>query len=345
MFTISFQDAIQKAKDKDQKLNLLLGNGFSIDFNKSIFSQEEIIQSAINRKQFQGEKVLSQVVDTRRTSNFEELVQNIRSYCSLLKEIEEERDKLLKIIMEELSYCHPNSSLAITDIESDQCAKFLSNFQAIYTTNYDLLLYWVIIKENLIDKFKDGFCRKGFIWAPKENNNTYYLHGGLHLYVTPDNKVAKYCFSEGKSLKTQILAALKENKFPISVSGGTFQEKLEIINQCKYLEYALESLENADGSLFIHGFNFNQNDEHIIDAITHSKIKKLFISIHSSNNKENIVNAIKKIEAFRNQNKDPLEVTFYTAETAEIWRKVSNSVIVDDPHVIDEKARESITIN
>lgn len=42
MITISFQDAIQKAKDKDKdkdkKLNLLLGNGFSIDFNKRIFS-------------------------------------------------------------------------------------------------------------------------------------------------------------------------------------------------------------------------------------------------------------------------------------------------------------------
>lgn len=71
MITISFQDAIQKAKDKDQKLNLLLGNGFSIDFNKRIFSQEGLIQSAINRKQFQSNKVLSQIVATRKTSNFE----------------------------------------------------------------------------------------------------------------------------------------------------------------------------------------------------------------------------------------------------------------------------------
>lgn len=122
----------------------------------------------------------------------------------------------------------------------------------------------------------------------------YYLHDALFPYVTPNNKVAKYRFFIGKSLKTQILMAFKENKFLITVSGETSQEKLEILNQCKYLTRALERLENADCSLFIHGFNFNRDDEHIIDAITHSKIEKLFISLHPSNNRENIQNATKK---------------------------------------------------
>lgn len=46
---------------------------------------------------------------------------------------------------------------------------------------------------------------------------------------------------------------------------------------------ALKSLRSADGFLLIHGFNFNPNDEHIIDAIAHNQIEKLFISIHPLN--------------------------------------------------------------
>lgn len=235
----------------------------------------------------------------------------------------------------------------ITPTQSRQFAKLLSNFQLIYTLNYDLLLYFM--KENLNDKFKDGFCNNLVLstgdfltWYPgypfDNHTNIHYLHGSLHLYQEPkNNRIAKHRYLNGKILKEQFVEAIDKNEFPKVVSGGTSQEKLEVINKCNYLSCALKSLKSADGFLFIHGFNFNPNDEHIIDAIAHSQIEKLFISFHSSNKLENIHNSIKNIQKTRNlKDKIPVEVIYYDAETAEIWK--SNRVIEDEQYVIADTA-------
>lgn len=342
MKIITFQAAIQKAKDKEQKLILLLGNGFSIDFDKQIFSQKELIQSTQEPYSLEDKEIYT------NNENFEDVVQTLSELRDLPPEkIREKKDEFLKVIITALSHNHPDR---ITDTQTMQCAKFLSDFQSIYTLNYDLLLYWVIMKENLNDKFKDGFCKNRipstgdfltwYSWYPFDNHtNIHYLHGSLHLYVEPkNNRITKHCYSNGKSLKKQIIEALNKNEFPIFVSGATSQEKLGIINQCNYLACALKSLKNAGGSLFIHGFNFNFNDEHIIDAIAHSQIEKIFISIHPSNNLKNIHNAIEKIQNFKNDHHiKPLEVTYYSAETAQIWRSF-NPVIEDEQYVIADAA-------
>lgn len=314
METITFQAAIQKAKDQQQKLILLLGNGFSIDFDPK-FSQKKIIQSAQAQYPLENEEIYTD------NENFEEAVQKFNEHKGLPPEKKQESSKNF---IEVLSRIHPNDPDCIRPIQFDQCAKFLSNFQSIYTLNYDLLLYWVIMKEKLNDEFKDGFCKS---YLKKENyltwyrdkegrTNLRYLHGGLHLYQEPkNNRIAKLRYLNGKSLKEQFVEAIDKNEFPKVVSGGTSQEKLEVINKCDYLSCALKSLKSADGFLFIHGFNFNPNDEHIIDAIARSQIEKLFISIHPLNKLKNIHNSIKNIQKTRT-----VEVAYYDAETAEIWR-------------------------
>lgn len=70
---------------------------------------------------------------------------------------------------------------------------FLSNFKAIYTTNYDLFLYWLIMysKSKLNSEsipLNDGFLRENeennrLIWCNKENQDIYFLHGGFLFTV------------------------------------------------------------------------------------------------------------------------------------------------------------------
>lgn len=321
METITFQAAIQKAKVQKQKLILLLGNGFSIDFDPK-FSQKKIIQSTQDQYPLEDKEIYTD------NENFEAGVQQISELKNLPPEKKQES---LKKFIEELSHIHPKDPDCITPIQFNQCAKFLSNFQSIYTLNYDLLLYWVIMRKKLTDKFKDGFCKNRvpitgdfLTWYPYKEGKTNlrYLHGSLHLYLEPkNNRIAKHRYSNGKSLKEQFVEAIDKNEFPKVVSGGTSQEKLGVINKCNYLSCALESLKSADGFLFIHGFNFNPNDEHIIDAIAHSQIEKLFISIHPSNKLKNIHNSIKNIQKIRN-----VEVTYYHAKTAEIWRSFKHGI-------------------
>lgn len=178
METITFQAAIQKAKDQQQKLILLLGNGFSIDFDPK-FSQKKIIQSTQAQYPLEDKEIYTD------NENFEAGVQQISELKNLPPEKKQES---LKNFIEELSHTHPKDPDCITPIQFDQCAKFLSNFQSIYTLNYDLLLYWVIMKEKLNDEFKDGFCKSYLkkenylTWHPDKEGitNLRYLHGGLH---------------------------------------------------------------------------------------------------------------------------------------------------------------------
>jgi hypothetical protein len=67
------------------------------------------------------------------------------------------------------------------------CVEFLNPFSKIFTTNYDLLLYWVIIKSR--GKFGDGFLNakdaNGFRGPFEEDRlcNVYNIHGGLQLFL------------------------------------------------------------------------------------------------------------------------------------------------------------------
>lgn len=338
MKIITFQSAIEKeigGNSYKPKPTLLLGNGFSIDFDKEIFSHEGLLKNARAKKFFQNEKVLSQVCTFNEMVNFEQVMEYLEALKNTLsnysKAIQKKKEKLKEIIIRVLGHSHPNSPHSINQIQSEHCAKFLRNFKAIYTLNYDLLLYWVILKENLHKEFKDGFQYP--IDKDKQETNhyvnwylqnkyfttLYYLHGGLHLYGAT-HEIIKYCFSNGRTLKEQIIQSMNENRLPLFVSGETHFKKLDIINSSDYLSNALNSLKQCKGTLFIHGFNFNENDWHIMKAIAYSKIEKLFISLYRTNNIDRICNAIDKIKFFRKKfNETALEAIYYNAESAKVW--------------------------
>jgi len=65
----------------------------------------------------------------------------------------------------------------------------LLSYMFVYTTNYDLLMYWAIQRD--IDRFNDMFrLRNGeLIFVPdselQERTCLLYLHGALHLISRP----------------------------------------------------------------------------------------------------------------------------------------------------------------
>ena len=333
------QSALEKAiENQSHRPTLLLGNGFSIDFDKEIFGYEGLLKNARDKKLFQNEKVLSQVCTFNKMVNFEQVMGHLEDlkniFSNFSKEIQEKKEKLKEIIIKALGHSHPNSPHSISQIQFECCAKFLRNFKAIYTLNYDLLLYWVILKENLHKEFKD--CFKYSIDKDKQGDNhyvnwylqnkyfttLYYLHGGLHLYGAT-HEIIKYCFSNGRTLKEQIIQSMNENRLPLFVSGETYSKKIHIINSSDYLSNALNSLKKCKDTLFIHGFNFNENDWHIMEAIASRKIEKIFISLYRENNIDGICKAIDKIKFFREKLRDKeaaLEAIYYDAESAKVWR-------------------------
>jgi hypothetical protein len=88
-----------------------------------------------------------------------------------------------------------NISPAPFRLSGRYCIRFLRQFDTIFTLNYDLLLYWVILEKPGL--FQDGFGlgqKKSGFHGPFEENarcKIYNLHGGLHLFQTSTDEVEK----------------------------------------------------------------------------------------------------------------------------------------------------------
>jgi hypothetical protein len=73
--------------------------------------------------------------------------------------------------------------------------EFLAPFGKVFTLNYDLLLYWVILQKgaNFSDGFGLGAEENGFLGPFKTEAycTIFNVHGGLHLFRKPDDDVEK----------------------------------------------------------------------------------------------------------------------------------------------------------
>ena len=73
---------------------------------------------------------------------------------------------------------------------------------------------------------------------------------------------------------------------------------------------------------FIFGHSLAENDDHILKRLGKARFKKLYVSIYGdpeSDTNKNIVARANALSAMR-QERYPLDVAFYDAETAHVWQ-------------------------
>jgi hypothetical protein len=206
--------------------------------------------------------------------------------------------------------------LAIQDSDFQYFKINLKAFNYIYTTNFDLKLYYLMAKLKLFDEFKDGFWIKdvfeGFdIHWFNAKSNLIYLHGSMHLIRMNDDalKIAKV--QSGNLIEKREKLCSSGKFHDLFVLGGTTEEKLNIIKNNTYLKNALESLKGIEGDLVIYGCSIDDNDAHIWKNICDSRIKNIYIGISEDCSNKNI-GRIK--EHFNNKNK-----VFYNHNDNNIW--------------------------
>jgi Domain of unknown function (DUF4917) len=320
-----------------------LGNGFSRACRNDIFSYNSLFDSAV----FLGTSPeIKNAFKLLGTTDFE-LVMNSLKNSSLLTSLYDPNNspliskfqsdavKLREILVKTLTKHHPEKPGEISDLEYNNSLKFLSYFDKIYSLNYDLLLYWVLMKEpnqKRDDGFRDPFKGKSkdyfeenfVVWENSTHSqNIHYLHGALHLFYSgPD--LQKYCWERtGIKLLDQIDLALKNNKFPLIVAEGTSKQKLERIQRSSYLGHNFRSLGAIGGSLFLYGHSLAENDEHILKQISgNPHLKKIFISIHGDSKEDSKKRIIQRGEILRYHRGEDTkkEIFFFQAETASVWR-------------------------
>lgn len=331
------------------KRHLLLGNGFSIAWKPNIFQYGSLIEQADFSSLSADYKTIFGIL---KTQDFEQVIKALRD-ASLLVQVYKTSDpklseqlskdsELLKdILVKTIASHHPNYPSEIQEKEYHACKTFLSNFinGHIFTFNYDLLLYWVLMHGETSKHSipcDDGFRKAGpeedyVIWDSYNTQNVYYLHGALHLFDKGAELEKFTWINTGIKLMDQVRSALNENKYPLVVTEGSSEQKLTRIMHSGYLHKGLRSFESVGGDLFIYGHSLTDNDDHFINLIPSSNINRLFVSIHdptapnkhnSKFNKLNELVIIRRqiIKKFKKSKKIELEIYYYDADSANVWR-------------------------
>src|SRR5690606_683230 len=116
--------------------------------------------------------------------------------------------------------------------------------------------------------------------------NMYFLHGALHVFDT-GTEIQKYTWvNTGVRLVDQIRDALSKDFFPLFVSEGTSDEKLERIRHNDYLAKAYRSFSEITGALFIYGHSLAENDEHYLKRIEKGKVSCVYVGIYGDPNED-----------------------------------------------------------
>lgn len=336
---LTFQQAIDEAQQYNKR-HALLGNGFSISCRPDIFVYGRLFERANFRGLSPSAKLAFEALATQ---DFEKVISVLRDTSvvlsaykgvkgGLIKQLQEDADGLREVLVQAIASSHPDWPGDISDSEYANCRVFLSNFNNVYTLNYDLLLYWSVMHDADGKKIKsddgfrtpeDDFDSEYVVWEPgtSRNQNIWYLHGALHVFDA-GIEIQKYTWiNTGKRVIEQVRNALEMNLFPLFVAEGTSREKLDRIMHSEYLAKGKRSFSNIQGALFIHGHSLAPNDDHFLKVIEKGKIKHIYVGLfgdeHSDGNK-----AIKSRALTMTHNRaqsKPLRVTFYDSDSARVW--------------------------
>jgi predicted house-cleaning noncanonical NTP pyrophosphatase (MazG superfamily) len=345
----TYQEVTKSLHDKKRQKHLLMGNGFSMSYDSEIFSYNKLAEFLENLEN----PILKKLFEIIKTSNFELLMEQLDNVAKIsevfgadkkvVDKIHEATSTLKKSLIDAIKELHPEHVFAIPEEKSQACASFLNSFLAedgeIFTTNYDLLLYWVLMRNDL-DKKGDGFGREAEEtdeWIPEEDiqwselrwgkhrdsQSIYYIHGALHLFDARID-IIKEEYTNEHVLLENVKARMKRKEYPIFVTAGNGAEKLSHIRHNRYLSHCYDILSSLSGSLVCFGFGFGQYDEHIIAAINKATKKRI-----DENGKWHMLNSIyiglysesdiKHIQSI--ESKFKCKVNLFDAKTVNVWGK------------------------
>ncbi len=286
--SITFEEAIDRSETCLR--HVLLGNGFSINARPS-FRYEYLFEKAPSLS-----AEVAAIFQDRGTKDFEEVLDLVRRQdLDASNELCRSQDEEVRsAFLGALSAVHPHSSAFISRDEVDRCAAFLEHFVGlkrspklrgrVYTTNYDLLLYWVVVRTERRLWCYDNHEGKPYgVWNPEKNPSLVYLHGALHLYDTSKGQIMLR-FDGQHSLIDQTRTRLNEGRFPVIVAEGTSEAKVARIQQSKYLKrmsrYLMTGFKDENAVLFTYGHSFSDRDAHLLKLVGEGQIKTVYVGAY-----------------------------------------------------------------
>jgi len=164
----------------------------------------------------------------------------------------------------------------------------MAGFEWVFTTNYDLLIYWAIAYPGYFEPFIDNFrwagrCEFDPARAPVSADEVpiYFLHGALHLVVTGDAKVFKLRRKRIDRLLDQFGQPIDgdPNARPLLVTEGSARDKLEVIEGNEYLSHCLDRLRDNELDTVVFGSALGAEDAHITAALSEYPDRAVAVSM------------------------------------------------------------------
>ena len=303
--------AWEDIKKDFEKADLLLGNGFSLNLAPSLH-YDSLFREFLTLCTAEERLIFEAFI----TSNFEIIMADLLGASKVNKIFDLETDKIeaaiVKVrdgLIQAIEAKHPRAT-SLNWKKLSAIAEDLDNFNDIYTLNYDVILYHIIML--LLDRHKnDNRVRpyNDYCWKTIDNRylefmdyqeipkykHVYYLHGALFLFKHGhmDMKLKRGGDTE---LIDCIEKEIASNHLPLFVSEGTANDKELAISRSSYLGFALSKLRVAREPIVIYGTSLSDPDKHIREAVFRGS-RRIAYSIYTGDKtKEQLIQDTKDMQ-------------------------------------------------
>ena len=273
----------------DEPQTLLFGNGLPLRAGLP-FTSPEINQRAATLKVGPRARDLLRALPDLMP---EDALRYLRGYPLTQEASETSEYTLLRYaVARAIAEVHPRNQSRLADDVLTSIAYFFTQFDALFTTNYDLLTYWVMMTElarptvtDLFAPYKaQGLDSRWILqYAPDHFPNHVplrYLHGALHLAQRGRVVEKRSRAPSGVPLIHQINQGIRTGELPLIVVEGSAPLKLRRIESSPYLYHAYDAFRCITGTLVTYGWGFNLQDQHLVDAILRNpKLTEIWISL------------------------------------------------------------------
>jgi hypothetical protein len=170
----------------------------------------------------------------------------------------------------------------------------MARFEWVFTTSYDLLVYWAMACDGQFAPFMDLFRGPALTFDPARVSvpanavPVYFLHGALHLVVGGSGMTWKLRRTALDTLLEQFgqpIAGDSQAR-PLLITEGSATDKLNAIEENPYLSHALLQLQRRALPAVVFGSGLSAQDTHIAAALSEHPDRPVAVSMMPGSKKE-----------------------------------------------------------
>lgn len=279
---------------------LLLGNGFSINIWRG-FEYPSLYDEADRGTRHGGLKPTDRhLFEDLGTKNFELVLAEIRSAIRMAELVGEdpapyyERYRSVQAALAAAVRAAHITRIEIPDHSLSIIRDELLRYRAVFTTCYDVIVYWAMGYGGTFEGFCDCF------WANGRNEfdptdvrirggrtPVYFAHGALHLIVAGAGTTRKLIRGD-QTLLDQFGGPIPGDPTarPLLITEGSSQDKIRAIDNNPYLIHCVDRLRRRPDPLVVFGHGLGAaQDQHLVDAINEHPERPVAVSIRPGSRK------------------------------------------------------------